>query len=166
MDVWAFETFATDEMGQWMRKYTTPSTATVTESLVRICRGKTIRQRMLLTTEMGAYVTFSHLRKKRLASCGGMSKEIVLRSTFTKESVQGRTKKSPETPKRGGGCMFSSLFPLRNHLSVLKVISFWIFWTHEWSHDKPGPLGFLSVIRPNRKMTARSYSFTICVFET
>lgn len=103
MDVWAFETFATDEMGQWMRKYTTPSTATVTESLVRICRGKTIRQRMLLTTEMGAYVTFSHLRKKRLASCGGMSKEIVLRSTFTKESVQGRTKKSPETPKRGGG---------------------------------------------------------------
>lgn len=26
----------------------------------------------------------------------------------------------------------------------------------------PGPLGFLSVMRPSRKMTARSYSWTIC----
>lgn len=106
--MWAFETFATDEMGQWMRKYTTPSTATVTESLVRIWV-KTVRRRMLLTTEMGAYVTFSHLRNTKLASCGGMSKEIVLRSTFTKESVQGRTKKSPETPKMGGGSVCSPL---------------------------------------------------------
>lgn len=57
--MWAFETFATDEMGQWMRKYTTPSTATVTESLVRICRVKTVRWRMLLTTEKGAYVVLA-----------------------------------------------------------------------------------------------------------
>lgn len=42
VDVCAFETLATDEMGQCMRKYTTPSTATVTESLVRICRVKTV----------------------------------------------------------------------------------------------------------------------------
>lgn len=126
--MWAFETFATDEMGQCMRKYTTPSTATVTESLVRIWV-KTVRRRMLLTREMGAYITFSHLRNRKLASCGGMSKEIVLRSTFTKESVQGRTKKSPETPKMGGLFIFSSLFPLRNHLSVLKVIYFWILVT-------------------------------------
>lgn len=40
VDVCAFDTLATDEMGQCMRKYTTPSTATVTESLVRICRVK------------------------------------------------------------------------------------------------------------------------------
>lgn len=33
-------------------------------------------------------------------------------------------------------------------------------------NDKPGPLGFLSVIRPSLKMTARSYSFTIWMLET
>lgn len=48
-----------------------------------------------------------------------MSNEMVRRSTFTKESVHGKTKKIP------------------------------------------GPLGFLSVMRPSRKMTARSYSWTI-----
>lgn len=42
VDVCAFDTLATDEMGQCMRKYTTPSTATVTESLVRICRVKKV----------------------------------------------------------------------------------------------------------------------------
>lgn len=42
VDVCALDTLATDEMGQCMRKYTTPSTATVTESLVRICRVKKV----------------------------------------------------------------------------------------------------------------------------
>lgn len=40
VDEWALDTLATDEMGQWILKYTTPSTDTVTESLVKICRDK------------------------------------------------------------------------------------------------------------------------------
>lgn len=40
VDTCALDTLATDEMGQFMRKYTTPSTDTVTESLVRICEVK------------------------------------------------------------------------------------------------------------------------------
>jgi len=39
------------------------------------------------------------MRREKLTSCGGISKETVLRSTFTKLSVQGRTKKSPERDK-------------------------------------------------------------------
>ena len=35
----ALVTLATEEMGSLTRKYTTPSTLTVTESLVRICSG-------------------------------------------------------------------------------------------------------------------------------
>lgn len=40
VDECALDTLATDEMGHCMRKYTTPSTVTVTESLVRICKMK------------------------------------------------------------------------------------------------------------------------------
>lgn len=43
VDECASDTLATDEMGQCMRKYTTPSTATVTESLVRICKVKMLQ---------------------------------------------------------------------------------------------------------------------------
>lgn len=39
VEEWAFDTLATAEMGQNILKYTTPSTDTVTESLVRICSG-------------------------------------------------------------------------------------------------------------------------------
>lgn len=38
VDECALVTLATAEMGQYTRKYTTPSTDTVTESLVRICK--------------------------------------------------------------------------------------------------------------------------------
>lgn len=34
-------------------------------------------------------------------SCGGMSNEIVRRSTFTKESVQGKMKKIPTDSREG-----------------------------------------------------------------
>lgn len=43
VDECALDTLATAEMGQCMRKYTTPSTATVTESLVRICKVKMLQ---------------------------------------------------------------------------------------------------------------------------
>lgn len=95
----------------------------------------------------------------KLASCGGMSNETVLRSTFTKVSVQGRTKKSPEMPKIKSFCMLPTRMQKIQFLSGFE-------WTHKSLHDKPGPFGFLSVIRPSRKMTARSYSLTICMLHT
>lgn len=106
VDVCALDTLATDEMGQCMRKYTTPSTATVTESLVNICRVKKVTPPLhsVYTSITRGWFQNRGVKKNRkwivkLASCGGMSKEIVLRSTFTKLSVQGRTKKSPEMSK-------------------------------------------------------------------
>lgn len=42
VDAWGLDTLVTAEMGQCIRKYTAPSTDTVTESLVRICRSKVV----------------------------------------------------------------------------------------------------------------------------
>lgn len=108
VDECALDTLATDEMGQCMRKYTTPSTDTVTESLVRICEVRNFLATILITQEdnrdklrykrdTNDIPTFdvNRTNEKDITSCGGMSKDTVLRSTFTKLSVQGRTKKSP-----------------------------------------------------------------------
>lgn len=116
VDECALLTLATEEMGQCMRKYTTPSTDTVTESLVRIWEVQSCSYDVatkLITQEDGRQISlmmerncdtgetqliFSHLvmsGTKQRTSCGGMSKDTVLRSTFTKVSVQGRTKNRP-----------------------------------------------------------------------
>lgn len=43
--------------------------------------------------------------------------------------------------------------------------TFYTMYSWKTLNDKPGPLGFRSVIRPSLKMTARSYSFTIWTLE-
>lgn len=53
---------------------------------------------------------------KQRTSCGGMSKDTVLRSTFTKLSVQGRTKKSPGKMQRP---CFYFLYPVNRCFSNL-----------------------------------------------
>lgn len=108
VDECALCTLATDEMGHWMWKYTTPSTHTVTESLVRICKVDSGNCEAAAT--LTALRLISACVKKtnddkntsvRKNVCvwpalfGGISKVIVLRSTFTTLSVQGTTKKSP-----------------------------------------------------------------------
>lgn len=50
-------------------------------------------QKSIFPVEFGAVLC------KNSTSCGGMSNEIVLRSTFTKESVHGKMKKIPVDKK-------------------------------------------------------------------
>lgn len=134
VDECALDTLATAEMGQCMRKYTTPSTATVTESLVRICKVKMlqlwcchysdhnmtdcffINERDDLCTGESQMIKCNKKTHKQRTSCGGMSKDTVLRSTFTKLSVQGRTKKSPGKMQRP---CFYFLYPVNRCFSNL-----------------------------------------------
>ena len=140
----ALDTLAMDLMGSLTRKYTTPSTATVTESLVKTYTRRIHKvsswqdismphwhmtypkgDKILLSPEkslsvnisiqrlVGLYPCAVKMRGSRGAHCtswGGISKETVLMSTFTKESVHGRMKKMPEE-NRERKCEFPTFHP-------------------------------------------------------
>jgi len=59
VDKSALATLATEEMGSLTRKYTTPSTLTVTESLVRICDTRAIVQRFMVGGKTGSGIFYA-----------------------------------------------------------------------------------------------------------
>lgn len=149
VDEWALNTLATAEMGQYTRKYTTPSTFTLTESLVRIYRCFQEKTAVSLMAACDAHnsrlagVLCEHLplegEFQRTQFSDQLSQsyqcKVILRKVLERNKRQFRS-------STAGFCGFPSVF------------------------NKPGPLAFLSAMRPSLKMTARSYSFTIWVSET